>query len=78
MVLQHLHQARFANPRLTAEQHHLPLPRPGLRPALLQQRHLFFPAHQRCQSARGDRLQAALHITLAQDAIHGYGRCHAF
>ena len=78
VVFQHLHQARFANARLTAEQHHLPLPRLRLLPALLQERHLFFPAHQGRQPARDDRLQAALDAALAQDAIHMHGRCHAF
>src|SRR5262249_51914329 len=58
-----------------AEEYHLPLPSLGLLPALLQQRHLFFTAHQWCQPARDGRLQAALYATLAQHTIHGYWRC---
>ena len=44
-----LHQARFANPRLATEHHHLPHPLPYLRPALQQQPHLLLPAYQRRQ-----------------------------
>ena len=40
MLCQDLHQARFANPRFAAEQHHLPEAILDLRPALLQTREL--------------------------------------
>jgi hypothetical protein len=74
MVFQHLHQARFANARLAAEQHHLPATRGGLCPAPLQQGHFFVPAHQRGQPRRGDDVEAALDAALVQDTIHVHQR----
>ena len=50
LLLQHLHQARFANARLAAEQHHLPQAVLDLRPALQQQPHFLLPPHQRGQA----------------------------
>ncbi len=47
-------------------------------PAPLQERHFFFPTHQRGQPSRGDGIEAVLHTTLAQNAIDGHWRCHAF
>ena len=60
---QHLHQARFANARFAAEQHHLPEAVLDLRPALPQQPDFLLPAHQRGQPvlpAASRRLRAIL------------------
>ena len=57
---QRAHQARFANPRLAAEQHHLAQTVAGLGPALQQQRHLRLPAHQGGEPAGGGHVQATL------------------
>jgi hypothetical protein len=43
MLLQDLHQPRFANPRFAAEQDHLPEAVLDLCPALQEQRHFHFP-----------------------------------
>ncbi len=50
-LTQHLDQARFANARLAAEQHHLPVPFLDLRPALPQQPHFLLAPHQGRQAA---------------------------
>jgi hypothetical protein len=53
---QHLDEARFADARLAAEQHHLPHALFDLRPALLQQRHLLLAAHERGQASAASGL----------------------
>ena len=63
MFRQHLHEARFADARFAAEQHHLPEAVLDLRPALPQQRHFRLPAHERGQAgapAASRRLRAML------------------
>ena len=65
-VCQHLHQARFTNARLAAEQYHLAQPRGGLLPAPVQERHFFVPAHQWRQAARRDDVEPGLRPTRLQ------------
>ncbi len=69
LFLQHLHQARFANARFAAEQHHLPEAVLDLRPALQQQPHFLLPAHQRGQAGAAGRFQATAGHTLIQHLI---------
>ena len=69
MFLQHLHQARFANARFAAEQHHLPEAVLDLRPALQQQPDFLLPAHQRGQAGAAGRFQATAGHTLIQHPI---------
>jgi hypothetical protein len=47
VVFQHLHQARFADPRLPAQQHHLAEALLDLCPALQQQLHFLLAPDQR-------------------------------
>ena len=58
LLRQHLHETRFADPRFSAEQHHLPEAVLDLCPALPQQRHFRLPAHQRGQAGAPGRFQA--------------------
>ena len=46
LLFEFLHQARFANPRLPAQQDHLAVTRFGLLPAPPQQSQFFVAAHQ--------------------------------
>ena len=69
VLLQHLHQARFADPRFAAEQHDLPDPVLDLRPALQQQPHFLLPAHQRGQASAAGHVQATARRTLIQHPI---------
>ena len=69
MFLQHLHQARFANARFAAEQHHLPHAVLDLRPALPQQPHFLLPAHQGGQTGAHSRFQATAGRGLRQHLI---------
>ncbi len=71
--LQLLHQARFANTRLTAEHHHLALTVLSLGPALQQERDFGLPAHQRCEPAPHRRVEPALRAALSQDAVQPHG-----
>jgi hypothetical protein len=66
---QHLHQARFANTRLAAEQHHLADPLLDLRPALQEQADCLRAPHQRGQPRGTDCLQATAGRALIQHAI---------
>ena len=67
--LQLLHQARFANTRLTAEHHHLALTVLSLRPALEQERDFGLPAHQRREPTPHRRVEPALRAALSQDTV---------
>ena len=69
LFLQHLHQARFADARFAAEQHHLPEAVLDLRPALQQQPDFLLPAHQRGQAGAAGRFQATAGHTLIQHPI---------
>ena len=73
VVFQHLHQARFPNARLARQHHHLAHARLDPRPALPQEPHFRRPAHQRGQAAGRSHLQATLHPTGSQHAIHSQG-----
>src|SRR5215831_3775957 len=77
VVFEHLHQARFANARLPAEQYHLPQPRGGVLPASVQEGDFFVSTHQRGPVGRCDGVEPALDATLAQDTIDGHGCGHA-
>ena len=69
MCRQHLDEARFANARFTAEQHHLPEAVLDLRPALPQQPHFLLSAHQGGQASGADRFQATAGHTLIPHLI---------
>ena len=69
MLLQHLHEARFANAGLAAEQHHLPDPLLDLRPTLHQQPDFLLPAHQGGPPGAAGGFQATAGHTLIQHAI---------
>ena len=69
MLFQYLHQARFANARLAAQQHHLPETVLDLRPALQEQRRFLLPPHQRGQAGAADGFQATARHTLRQHLI---------
>src|SRR4029453_6748153 len=73
-----LHQARFAHPGLTAEQHHLTFPAFGPLPALSQQGEFFGSPHERRQAHLYRHLKATLRFTLADDSIHHEGGREAF
>ena len=77
-LTQHLDQARFANARLAAEQHHLPAPLRALRPALQQQPHLLLPPDQGRQATRGHNIEARLRPALRQKLVHPQGLVHPF
>jgi len=69
IFLQHLHQARFANPGLAAEQHHLPETVLHLRPALPQQFDFLLPAYEGSQACAASRFQATTRRSLRQHLI---------
>ena len=69
MLLQHLDEARFANARFTAEQHHLPDPLLDLCPAFDQQPDFLLPPHQRGPAGAAGGFQATAGHTLIQHAI---------
>ena len=69
LFLQHLHQARFANTRFAAEQHHLPEAVLDLGPALAQQRDFLLAPHQRRQAGAAGRFQATAGHTLIEHPI---------
>src|SRR5262245_54594216 len=58
MLLQHLHQARFANARFTAEQYYLSEAILDLRPTLQQESHFLLPAHERGPAGTPSGFQA--------------------
>src|SRR5262249_12663913 len=69
VLFQHLHQAGFANARLTAEQPYLPQPRAGLLPAPLKQAHFFVPPYKRGQATRRNNVEPSLRPTLVQHLV---------
>jgi hypothetical protein len=78
LFLQHLHEARFADARFAAEQHHLPEAVRDLRPALHQQPDLLLPAHERGQAGAPGRFQATAGGALRQHTIDLYGLGETF
>ena len=66
---QHLHQARFANARFPAEQHHLSDALLDLRPALPQQPDFLLPPHQRGPPGAAGGFQATAGHALIEHAI---------
>jgi hypothetical protein len=69
MLLQDLHQARFANACFTAEQHHLSDPLLDLRPALPQQPDFLLPTHQRGPPGAASGFQATARHALIEHAV---------
>jgi hypothetical protein len=69
VFLEHLHEARFANARFAAEEHYLSEAVLDLRPALQQQPHFLFPAHERSQAGAASRVQATAGRALIQHLI---------
>jgi hypothetical protein len=65
VLFQQLHQAGFANARLAAEQHHMPVPRFRLGPALVHECHFLVAPHQWRQAGRGDSVETTLCAALA-------------
>ena len=63
MFLEHLHQARFANPRLAAEEHDLSDPS-DLCPTLHQEPDFLLPAHQWSPPGAAGGFQATAGHTL--------------
>jgi hypothetical protein len=51
LVLHHLDEARFANPRLPTQHHNVAPAGLGLRPAVSQYAHLVLASHQRREAA---------------------------
>ena len=70
MFLQHLHEAGFAHPRLSAQHHNLPSPCLALGPAFAQQPDLVLPPHKRCKSSRKGHVETTLGLTLLTDLVH--------
>ena len=68
-----VHQAGLANARLATQQHHLPVPVLALGPALPEQAHLYFTAHQRGEPRGSSHVQATLRRTLSHHLVDGTG-----
>ena len=77
-LTQHLDQARFANARLAAEQHHLPVPLRALRPALQQQPHFLLAPHQGRQATGRHDVKPRLRPALRQELVYPHGLLHPF
>ena len=69
-LAQHLHQARFANAGLAAQEYDLPHPILALRPALQEQRHFRVTAYERRVAGGAYNVQAALGRTFPEDMIY--------
>src|SRR5262245_64323550 len=70
-------QARFADTRLTRQQHHLAVAFLGPGPALRQDAELVLAPDQRREMRTMERLEPALGTTLAFDPPGGEGLCEA-
>jgi hypothetical protein len=70
VLFEHLYQSRFANPSLSAQQHHLTLSILGLVPTFQQKSDVLLSPNQWCQTTRTGYIQATLGTTVSQDAIH--------
>jgi hypothetical protein len=75
---QPLHQARFADARFTAEQHHLPKAVFDLHPALAQQPDFRLPTDERRQAGAASGLQATAGCALVEHLIDRDGLSEAF
>jgi hypothetical protein len=73
VLYEHLHQARFANTRLTRQEYHLSHALGDVRPAFGEEGHFLRTPHQRRQAVEGGNGQATLHPAGAQNAIHLHG-----
>src|SRR5262252_9053410 len=69
MLFQHLHETRFANAGLTAEQYYLPDPLLDLRPTRHQQSDFLLAAHQWGPRGAADGFQATARHTLIHHLI---------
>ena len=65
LLFELLHQPGFANPRLPAQQHHLPGTRLGLLPVRSQQPQLVLAANEGREAGPHGDLKAALGLTLS-------------
>ena len=77
LVLHHLDEARFANPRLPTQHHNMAPARLDLRPAFSQEAHFVLAAHQRRETAGRRDVEALLHLGRTHDLIDLEGRGHA-
>src|SRR5262245_18999594 len=78
LVLYHLDEARFANPRLPTQHHNVTPARLHLRPAVPQEAHLVLASHQRRETAGRCDVEALLHLSGEPDLIHLEWHDHAF
>jgi hypothetical protein len=78
LVLRHLHQTRFANPRLPAQHHDVALARLDLRPPVPQEPHFGLAAHQRREAAGRRDVEALLHLGHTHDLMDLEGHGHPF
>src|SRR5215475_14107989 len=78
LVLRHLDEARFANPRLSAQYHDVALAGLDLCPSVSQYTHFVLSAHQRCEAAGHRDVEALLHLGRAYDLVDLEGCGHAF
>src|SRR5262249_34236363 len=76
VVCEHLDEARFPNPRLPMQQHHLPHALLDLGPTPLQQGEFGFPSHQWGEASRGRHVQAALSLARLEYLTHLKGGGH--
>src|SRR5262249_50437677 len=76
VFFEHLDEARFPNPRLPMQQHHLPHALLDLGPTPLQQGEFGFPSHQWGEASRGRHVQAALSLARLEYLIHLKGGGH--
>src|SRR5262245_60309220 len=73
VLFEHLHQARFTNARLSAQQHYLPGSLLGPLPTVQQEFHLLLPSYQRSQTRGGRYFQTAPCAALVEDPIDLHG-----
>src|SRR3954468_4181733 len=73
LLFEHLHQARFANARLTTEQYDLAFADLGLLPTSLQESEFFVSAHQRGQTFTNRRFKTAVDYPFAYHAVYRQG-----
>ena len=77
-LFEHLHQAGLANPRLTAEQDHLPHAISHMPPAFVKQGHFGVAPHERCQTVHRRHLKPMLYAAFLQHLISLDRRSDAF
>src|SRR5882724_5745244 len=73
MVLEHLHEAAFANASFPAQEHDLPMSCLGLLPPFKEQRNFRLPTNQRRESSWLSHIKATGGTTLAEHVIDAHG-----